>query len=443
MMLGSTVGTTADAARRSVAACLRHPWWSGAVAAVVAGLLVLVVVVVPGGQGGHPAVAADTVQATDPPSPEPDTASPTPTPTAEPSTAAPTPSDVTPTSDPPSTAAAAPEVPFTTARLLPTSYAQATFGRGLQPAVGEGHDGFGPRNICFGSRQLPDAPGKDQGWLGRLLLYRGWNWPGESTAVEAVHRSASEADAAADLHYCSQTSSFDDEGAPKPDVSDRTSDGGYVQRASEPLFTVFTGEQQVGRDVVVVTWRASGGMTSLATVTRLLHAAVAKWSTDDTEMAQEAPAPVEPVGFDGIPTLSQIPVNWTATEVDWVGDVVDSEGKGGTPCPEGGLRLDSDGWVARGWGTYEGGAEDNEGLSLSRGHAPDESTAARQFQACREAMRQTGEGVGDDSFVDFVESGWWVLYVRVGTTYWVFNLTGHSEAEVTAVAKAVIANAGG
>ena len=431
-----------------------------AIAAVITALAVVVpLTVVAGGEGGSTdelVTAAPTEMAT---ADRTETAPAEPTPTAavtSPATAAgPLPAAT-------ATATTSPEPTFSVSReaMLSDGYIEATFAEGRPARVRHSEDRAGDK------RAKPSAVSGQHSCLQPLadssaapishLVSTDWSWAGETVVSEHLAEAGSLSGAKQRFDLCADPSAagFD------PDARLFQQDGGQattrrlalgdeaylvvVHRSVET--SVYAGVRR-GTSLLVVTWRASGTITSPDALQRVLNDAF------DRALGRAEPPPSEaaPVRRDpalqGFPTWDELPGVYGRDQawLIWNGDL---RLPGTSPFCGGELAL-RERPVLRFWSELFTGSESPRSVSVALAAAAEGADVEKDFEACREVFRHSDgavtevSGVGDRAFVTVDTFSSYSFpsgdgYARVGTWYVHVSAPWLDEEQLTVLLRAAV-----
>ena len=423
-------------------------------AAGVVGLVVVVVLVVSGGEGSQDTVLS-TADATPTATVAP-TRTTTPTPTAEPT---PTPTEVAPTTTAAPTTSPGPSFSVSREAMLSDPYVEATFAEGRPARVRHSEDRWGDE------RAKPSAVGGQHSCLRPLadssaapishLVSTDWSWAGETVVSEHLAEAGTLAGAKQRFDVCADPSEpgFD------PDARFFRQDGGqattrrlalgdeaYLVVVRRPLETsVYAGVRR-GAFLLVVTWRASGAITSPDALQRVLSDALDRV----LGRAEPPPSAAEPVArhpdLQGFPVWDELPEVYGRDQARmiWNGDL---RLPASQPLCQDGLALREEP-VLRFWSDLFTGGESPRSVSVALAPAAEGADVEQDFEACREVFRRSNGGVkdvsgaGDEAFVsvDITSTSFprGNGFARVGTWYVHVSAPWLDEEQLTVLLRATV-----
>lgn len=294
------------------------------------------------------------------------------------------------------------------ASLLSTRYVEVAFGSGRTAAVLEQpgyvmgscytwsswHQNTYPPNLPRGAKEIRTAPTR--------VVGRRWSWPGEVALIEALGLEPGVPSAHRRFLACSDAASpdFDPDSRnfrATPDVTTRVlrlGDEAAVTTVRTPLQTVSYATARLGRAVVVLAQRQSGEVTSDLPLVRALAAAVRKaqglpegevraTSSADAHAATRALLGTVSLpltrGERGVVWAHDAPVRWSTAQPHslYCLSAVSSNQRYLTTTATPLERT----WIFPGH-TYDDPVD--VAFQLIVAQSPDEATARREFQSCRE-----------------------------------------------------------
>jgi hypothetical protein len=417
---------------------LRRRWrlYVGCLTALVAVLGALLVVV--HGHAPREVLVVEEPTATPTATPSPgETPEPTATtgPTEEPTASG------APTPDPggPATPNPSPEVPrlqLDADHLLSDGYLSTAFGSGRAPFVGTGDGGAAAACTLLVSGAAPTT---------RIAVARMWSWPGEVVVGETFARTQSPDDASEALRLCrSPDLAWGRSGRPlELDLGDES----FLWRADGALADEAMAGIRVGRELVFLVWRQTGGLLSTEALARAAADALSKAREEQLRgpvAADHRATPSTLTGFPGYDDLRPLmhPDGSTWDYLSWWADHDDAWS---FRCNE-----SEDSWLRPGGPMvtryFLGGvlnAMDATHVGLTLAEESDEATAVARFDACRTASHgKPVAGLGDEAFeaepMMTLDGNEYTVFVRVGSRYVV--LAAYNEQHWVEMARAAVAS---